>query len=205
MTQLFFEYGAMGSGKTIEILKVAYNYEEQNKEVLLFTPIVADRDGKGIVASRIGLSKEAIAVSNNLDLFEYVEKELDKLGNKLAAVLVDEAQFLSAIQVDQLAKIVDELNIPVMAFGLKQDAFNELFEGSKRLLEVADKLVEMKTICVFCGKKATANMRVIDGKPVYSGQQVYIGGNESYIPTCRYHYYHPDLEKLKDIFIENKK
>jgi thymidine kinase len=199
MAQLFFEYGAMGAGKSIEILKVAYNYEEQGKKVLLFTPIVADRDGKGVVASRIGIHREAIAITPEMDLY----KEIESHGH-LDCVLVDEAQFLKSTQVDQLADVVDDLKIPVMTFGLKQDAFNQMFEGSKRLIEMADKLEEMKTICTFCGKKAITQLRVVDGEPVYEGAQVFIGGNESYIPTCRHHWHHPDLKKIEEMFPSSK-
>ena len=152
MAQLFFEYGAMSSGKSIEILKVAHNYESQGRQVLLMTPITDTRAGIGVVASRIGLSREALAVKPADDLYVLIKS---MAADDLAVVLVDEAQFLTPEQVDQLAYTVDNLHIPVMAFGLKQDAFNNLFAGSKRLIELADKLEEMKTICSFCGKKAT--------------------------------------------------
>ncbi|MFT8324483.1 thymidine kinase [Oenococcus sicerae] len=196
MTQLFFEYGAMGSGKTIEILKVAHNYELQGKKVLLMTPDVDDRAGVGVIASRIGLKRPAVAIHKSDDLFAEVLKNTDDL----AAILIDEAQFLAAKQVDQLAQIVDELNIPVMTFGLRQDAFNHLFPGSKRLFEIADKLEEMKTICTFCGKKAITQLRIVDGQPQYEGDQVFIGGDEAYVPVCRKHWYHPDQKRLAELF-----
>ncbi|KGH55509.1 thymidine kinase [Oenococcus oeni S25] len=201
MTQLFFEYGAMGSGKTIEILKVAHNYESQGKKVLLMTPAVDDRAGIGVISSRIGLKREAIAIHKTDNLFT----EVSRVDGELAAVLIDEAQFLEPFQVDQLADVVDKLNIPVMTFGLRQDAFNHLFPGSKRLFEIADKLEEMKTICTFCGKKAITQLRVVDGKPQYQGSQVFIGGDETYIPVCRKHWKNPDLKKLKEFFPANKK
>ncbi|CAK8054565.1 thymidine kinase [Eupransor demetentiae] len=194
MAQLYFEYGAMGSGKSIEILKVAHNYESQGRRVLVMTPLVDDRYGVGKVTSRIGLSRPAEVINPDDNLYDIIDATRD---GDLAAVLIDEAQFLSTEQVDQLAYVVDQFNIPVMTFGLKQDAFNHLFEGSKRLLEVADKLEEMKTICSFCGKKATTQLRIINGEPQYEGSQVFIGGDEAYIPTCRYHWYHPILEKIK--------
>jgi len=197
MAQLFFEYGAMSSGKSIEILKVAHNYESQGRQVLLMTPMIDTRAGVGVVSSRIGLSREALAVKPEDDLFELIAGM--KSAN-LAVVLVDEAQFLSPSQVDELAYVVDHLHIPVMAFGLKQDAFNHLFEGSQRLIELADKLEEMKTICSFCGKKATTQLRIVDGKPQRAGEQVFIGGDEAYIPTCRRHWYHPDAEKIAAMF-----
>ena len=193
MAQLFFRYGAMNSGKTIEILKVAHNYEEQNKDVLIFTSGIDDRSGIGYVASRIGMKRPAIAIFEHTNVFEYV----NRCQNKVACVLVDEAQFLNKKHVLELTKIVDELNIPVMAFGLKNDFKNELFEGSKYLLLYADKIEEMKTICWFCGKKATMNLRMHEGKPVYTGAQVQIGGNEAYFPVCRKHYFAPELTQSK--------
>ena len=197
MAQLFFEYGAMSSGKSIEILKVAHNYESQGRQVLLMTPITDTRAGIGLVASRIGLSREALAVKPTDDLYSLIK---NMAADDLAVVLVDEAQFLTPEQVDQLAYTVDKLHIPVMAFGLKQDAFNNLFAGSKRLIELADKLEEMKTICSFCGKKATTQLRIVNGKPQRQGAQVFIGGDEAYIPTCRRHWYNPDLEKIATMF-----
>lgn len=193
MAQLFFEYGVMNSGKSIEILKVAHNYESQGRRVLLMTPAIDTRSGVGTVASRIGWEREALAIQATDDLFAVVTQQQD---SDLAAVLVDEAQFLQPEQVDQLARVVDDLKLPVMTFGLKVDAFNRLFPGSKRLIEMADKLEEMKTICTFCGKKAIMQLRIVDGQPQREGAQVFIGGNESYIPTCRHHWYHPDVTKL---------
>lgn len=185
LAQLYFRYGAMNSGKSIEILKVAHNYEEQNKKVLLFTSAVDDRDSVGVISSRIGLKREAIPIEEETDLFEKVYA----LKDHLACVLVDESQFLKKHHVLQLTRIVDDLNIPVMAFGLKNDFRNELFEGSKYLLLLADKIEEMKTICWFCHKKAIMNMRMQDGKPVSTGDQIMVGGNEAYYPVCRKHYY----------------
>ncbi len=192
LAQLFFKYGAMNSGKTIEILKVAHNYEEQNKPVIIMTSGVDDRAGVGTVSSRIGLERPAHPIFQGDDVFEQV-KAINAGAN---CVLIDEAQFLTKAHVFQLAKIVDELNIPVMAFGLKNDFRNELFEGSKYLLLYADKLEEMKTICWFCAKKATMNLRFHDDQPVYEGEQVQIGGNEAYYPVCRRHYYNPPLDML---------
>jgi thymidine kinase len=190
VAQLFFKYGAMNSGKSIDILKVAHNYEEQGKKVVLLTSGVDNRSGRGVIASRIGLSRKVQPVMDDTDIYEYVRQ----LDQKIYCVLIDEAQFLKKRHVLQLIKIVDELHIPVMTFGLKNDFKNELFEGSKYLLIYADKIEEMKTICWFCGKKATMNLRVHDGQPVYEGEQVQIGGNESYYPVCRYHYFHPKLK-----------
>lgn len=190
MAQLFFKYGAMNSGKTIEILKVAHNYEEQNKPVLIFTSAVDNRDEIGYVTSRIGLRREAIPVFDDTDLWQVVKNAEEKPY----CILLDEAQFLTKSHVLQLAKVVDDLDIAVMAFGLKNDFTNELFEGSKYLLLYADKIEELKTICWYCHKKATMNMRILNGKPVYEGEQIQIGGNESYIPVCRKHYFAPVLQ-----------
>lgn len=191
MAQLFFKYGAMNSGKSIDILKVAHNYEEQGKPVVLMTSGVDDRSGRGIIASRIGLERKVKPIIDDTNIYDYV----NKMDRKIYCVLIDEAQFLKKEHVLQLIKIVDELNIPVMAFGLKNDFRNELFEGSKYLLIYADKIEEMKTICWFCPHKATMNLRIHNGKPVYEGEQVQIGGNESYYPVCRKHYFHPQLKQ----------
>ncbi|MEO1771239.1 MULTISPECIES: thymidine kinase [Enterococcus] len=191
MAQLFFKYGAMNSGKTIEILKVAHNYEEQNKPVVLMTSGLDTRDGVGMIASRIGLKRPATPIFTETNVYQYI-KELDY---KPYCILVDESQFLQKHHVLEFAQVVDELGIPVMAFGLKNDFRNELFEGSKYLLLYADKLEELKTICWFCHKKATMNLHFIDGKPVYEGDQVQIGGNEAYYPVCRNHYLHPEIKE----------
>lgn len=190
MAQLFFKYGAMNSGKSIEILKVAHNYEEQGKSVIILTSGVDDRAGVGEIASRIGMHRSAVPIMEDTNIFEYVKRE----NPEASCVLIDEAQFLKRKHIIELTKIVDELNIPVMTFGLKNDFRNQLFEGSKYLLIYADKIEEMKTICWFCTKKAIMNLRLLDGKPVYEGQQVMIGGNESYYPVCRKHYFHPKLK-----------
>ncbi|ANK59884.1 MULTISPECIES: thymidine kinase [Loigolactobacillus] len=192
MAQLFFHYGAMNSGKTIDILKVAHNYEEQNKSVIIMTSGIDDRDDVGVISSRIGLRRNAIPIFAETNLEKVVAQE----DPKAACILIDEAQFLKKHHVLELATIVDDWNIPVMTYGLKNDFQNELFEGSKYLLLYADKIVEIKTICWFCNKKALMNMRVTNGKPVYQGQQIEIGGNEAYYPVCRHHYFHPDLAKI---------
>ena len=199
MSQLFFRYGAMSSGKTIEILKVAHNYEAQGRKIALMTSGLDNRSGVGTVASRIGLHRKAIPITEDMNLFTYIEKmnshDLADGKGKLACVLIDEAQFLKRHHVLECAKIVDEFNIPVMAFGLKNDFQNHLFEGSENLLIFADKIEEMKTICHYCGHKAIMNLRVNNGKSVYEGEQVQIGGDESYYPVCRYHYFHPGIQR----------
>ncbi|MEY8370670.1 thymidine kinase [Aerococcaceae bacterium 50-4] len=201
MAQLFFRYGAMNSGKSFEIIKVAHNYEEQNKHVLVYTSAVDDRAGVGNVSSRVGEERLARAITTETDVYEDLTTYMRDNDQKIYCVLIDEAQFLSKAHIYQLARIVDELDIPVMAFGLKNDFLNNLFEGSKYLLLLADKIEEVKTICWFCAKKAIMNMRVANGKPVYEGEQVQIGGNEAYYPVCRKHYHHPPLKDGK-IYIE---
>lgn len=191
MAQLFFRYGTMNSGKSIEILKVAYNYEEQGKPIVLMTSALDTREGYGWVASRIGLKRKAVPISADTDIFGYIQN----LKEKPFCVLVDEAQFLTKANVFDLARVVDELDVPVMCFGLKNDFRNHLFEGSRELLLLADKIEEIKTICQYCSKKANMVLRVKDGKPVYEGEQVQIGGHEAYISVCRKHYYHPVVEE----------
>lgn len=194
MAQLFFHYGAMNSGKSIEILKVAHNYEEQNKQVILMTSGIDNRTKVGEISSRIGLRRDALPIFDDSNVLEMVKKNNDDA----ACVLIDEAQFLKKHHILELAKVVDDLDIPVMTYGLKNDFMNELFEGSKYLLLYADKLAEMKTICWFCKRKAEMNLRVSNGKPVYEGEQVQIGGNEAYYPVCRRHYFNPLMEATKE-------
>lgn len=194
MAQLFFHYGAMNSGKSIEILKVAHNYEEQDKQVVLMTSGIDTRTGVGKISSRIGLRRDAFPIFDDTDIYAGIKQA----ETNPACVLIDEAQFLKKHHVLELAKVVDELGIPVMTFGLKNDFRNELFEGSKYLLLYADKIVEMKTICWFCKHKALMNLRVHNGKPVYEGEQVQIGGNESYYPVCRRHYFNPLIEEMRN-------
>lgn len=169
----------MNSGKSIEVLRTVHNYEEQGKRVLLFTPAIDDRYGVGVVASRIGVRKEAIVITDELDLYELAERE------KPDCILVDEANFLKENQVKALCAIVDELDIPVIAYGLRADFLGRLFEGSYHLLALADKIEEVKTVCWHCQRKATMNMRCKEGVPVFTGEQIMIGGNESYLPVCR--------------------
>lgn len=179
MAKLYFRYGTMNSGKSIDVLKTAHNYEEQGKKVMLFTPSVDNRYGVGMIASRIGIQHEAVTIDEHLDMVKLVGKERPN------CVLVDEAQFLSKSQVLQLTTIVDELFIPVIAYGLRADFQGALFEGSYHLLALADKIEEVKTICWYCEKKAIMNMRFKNNQAIFEGEQIEIGGNESYLPVCR--------------------
>lgn len=199
MAQLFFHYGTMSSGKTLEILKDAHNYEAQGRKIVLMTSGIDNRSGVGTIASRIGLHRDAVPIQHEMDIFAYIKKinaEEEKSGDgPIACVFIDEAQFLERHHVFECAEIVDELSIPVMTFGLKNDFQNNLFEGTKNLLIMADKINEIKTICHYCGRKATMNLRVNNGKPIYEGEQVQIGGDESYYPVCRFHYFHPSKKR----------
>jgi thymidine kinase len=207
MAQLYFRYSTMGAGKSIEVQKVAFNYEERGQNPLIFTSSLDNRYAdSGVVASRMGLCRRALSVSDEMNIYDVVKEYNDLFG--VDAVIVDESQFLKKHHVEELTDIVDELNIPVMCYGLRADFRNELFEGSYWLLALADKIEEIKTIC-WCGKKALTNARIVDGKVVYTGEQIFIGGNESYIPLCRKHYKQgkvmPYKEKSEDLIIRYEK
>lgn len=187
MAKLYFYYSAMNAGKSTVLLQSAHNYAERNMETLLFTPTLDQRFGKNKISSRIGLEAKAHSFNQTFNFFDSVKMDISK-DPKIKCVFVDEAQFLSKQQVLQLARIVDELNIPVLTYGLRSDFQGEPFEGSQYLLILADNLIEIKTIC-FCGKKATMNARIdATGKRVQQGEQVQIGGNERYIAMCRKHF-----------------
>ena len=192
MVKLYFRYGTMNSGKSMDILKVKHNYEEQGKNVILLTTSVDDRYGVGVVKSRTGLSSEAHVIEElGCSISDFVQTENNL--NRISCVLIDESQFLLEDSIMSLVEVVDQLNIPVICYGLKNDFQNQLFEGSKRLIEMADKVEEIKTICWFCESKAIMNMRMHDGNPVYHGEQIQTGGNESYLPVCRKHYFDPPI------------
>ncbi len=181
MAKLYFYYSAMNAGKSTTLLQSAYNYEERGMKVLLFTPNVDDRSGVGVISSRIGLSRDAIAFAKSDDLFLQVHErnETNKLesDSKIGCVLVDEAQFLSPEQVLQLTLVADRIGIPVLCYGLRTDFQGEPFEGSKYLLAWSDELIEIKTIC-HTGKKATMNARMdVEGNRVWEGEQIEIGTN----------------------------
>lgn len=186
MASLYFTYSAMNAGKSTSLLQVAYNYEERGQHVLLLTPAFDNRAGVGKVHSRLGIEREARAFLHEENLFTLIEAANE--NQRLDCVLLDEAQFLSVEQVWQLTRVADQLNIPVMCYGLRTDAFGQAFAGSAVLLAVADKISEMKTIC-HCGRKATMSLRVDQhGNAVKAGEQIAIGGNERYISCCRKHW-----------------
>ncbi len=179
MAKLYFKYGAMGSSKTANALITKFNYEERGMKVWLIKPSTDNRDGADLIKSRIGLCQKAYVVTPDVDLFA----TFTSLGNS-DVVIADECQFFTPLQIDQLRRIVDELEIPVLCFGLRTDFLTHLFPGSSRLFEVADSITEIKTICT-CGKKAIVNARIDgDGRVVTEGGQILIGGNDSYVAMC---------------------
>ena len=188
MAKLHFYYSAMNAGKSTTLLQSSYNYNERGMDTLLFVPAVENRYGEGKIATRIGLAKEAVRVNEDFDILQYVKQQLQQNPN-IKCILIDEAQFLTKQHVLQLCRICDELNTPVLAYGLRTDFKGEPFEGSLYLLALADVLIEIKTIC-HCGRKAGMNMRIDDaGNKVLEGEQVQIGGNERYVATCRRHFF----------------
>ncbi len=180
MAKLYFKYGAMGSSKTAQALITKFNYEERSMKVWLIKPAIDNRDGERVIRSRIGLQAtcEIIFDGENIyDIFVSNHSDCD-------VIIADECQFFTAEHIDQLRKIVDELNIPVMCFGLRADFMCKLFTGSKRLFELADSISEIKTICS-CGAKATVNARLDENMNVVTeGAQVLLGGNDRYIAMC---------------------
>ena len=181
MAKLYFKYGAMGSSKTAQALITRYNYEENDLRVWLIKPSADSRDGEAVIRSRIGLEGVAQILSPEADVLEIFRTEQQ---GKCDVIIVDECQFLTEEQIDQLRAIVDEHNVPVMCFGLRTDFQCHLFAGSRRLMEVADTIQEIKTICD-CGAKATVNDRIdSEGHIVTQGEQLFLGGNDSYIAMC---------------------
>lgn len=180
MAKLYFKYGAMGSSKTAQALITKYNYEENDMSVWLLKPSTDTRDGAAIIRSRIGLEATAQIATPDTDVYQLFR---DTRASNCHAIIVDECQFLTPEQISQLRQIVDDFNIPVMCFGLRTDFLTRLFPGSQRLMELADCIEEIKTMCD-CGAKATVNARICDGLIVTEGAQVVLGGNDSYIAMC---------------------
>ena len=188
MAKLYFRYGAMGSSKTANAVMVEYNYKERGCRVLMLKPQLENRDGARTVRSRSGLSTEC----------RFVEElpEIDLTG--YACVIVDEAHFLTDAQVRSLVDIVDEKNIPVICYGLRTDFRGDLFEGSRALLQWSDTIEEIKTIC-WCGRKATFNARIQDGRVVKEGEQILLGGNSRYVSLCRRHWKDGNLGSFREL------
>ncbi len=186
MAKVYFYYSAMNAGKSTVLLQSSYNYQERGLRTMLFVPTVDTRAGVGQIKSRIGLNADAMPLPPEEDVFAHVAACHGE--QPVGCVLVDEAQFLTRAQVEQLTDVSDRLNIPVLCYGLRTDFQAQLFPGSAALLALADNLTEIKTIC-HCGRKATMNLRVgPDGKGVREGAQVEIGGNERYVAMCRRHF-----------------
>ena len=186
MAQLYYYYSAMNAGKSTSLLQSAYNYAERGMNAEIFTAALDDRFGQGKVASRIGLESSAHLFTPKTNMQSAIEVLLAK--GKVDCLFIDEAQFLTKQQVQQLIYIVDKLNIPVLAYGLRTDFLAETFEGSRYLLAWADKMIELKTIC-HCGRKATFVVRIDEnGQVVKEGEQVEVGGNDRYESMCRLHF-----------------
>ena len=190
MAKLYFRYGAMGSSKTANAIMVQYNYTERGQKVLMVKPQLDNRDGERTVLSRCGLSAECVFMEElpGIDVRQY------------DCVIVDEAQFLTKDQVQQLVHIVDELNVPVICYGLRADFQGNFFEGSLWLMAWADSIEEVKTIC-WCGRKAICNARVVDGRVVKEGDQILLGGSSQYVSLCRKHFHEGNLGTFENLHL----
>ena len=179
MAKLYFKYGAMGSSKSAQALITQFNYEELGMTVWLIKPSIDTRDGADVIKSRIGLERKATVITPDLDIKEEYSKHI-----RTDVIIADESQFFTPEQIDQLRDIVDEQDVPVLCFGLRTDFLTHFFPGAERLMELADSITEIKTVCS-CGRKATVNARIdAEGRIVTEGSQVMLGGNDSYMAMC---------------------
>jgi thymidine kinase len=186
LAKLYFYYASMNAGKSTTLLQASFNYRERGMHTMLFTAAIDDRYRPGVITSRIGLEADARMFAPDTDMLGAIAAQHGE--TPLACVLVDEAQFLTKRQVFDLARVADEIGVPVLAYGLRTDFQAELFEGSAHLLALADVLVELKAVCA-CGRKATMNLRIdAEGNPVREGAQTEIGGNDRYVALCRRHF-----------------
>lgn len=193
MAKLYFNYSAMNAGKSTALLQASYNYHERGMRTMLMTARIDNRYGDAVISSRIGINSNAFTFSDSDDVLAMVSKEHHQ--NAISCLLVDEAQFLTKDQVWQLSQIADQLDIPVLAYGLRTDFQGELFPGSTALLALADNIREIRTIC-WCGRKATMVIRLDpDGQPITFGEQIVIGGNDLYRSVCRRHWVSRDIGK----------
>lgn len=183
MAELYFRYSTMGAGKSLDLLKTAHNYEEKNKKIFLLTSDLDNRFGKKKITSRIGISREATTFTSETNLFDLINDNCENCS----CVLIDESQFLSKNQVWQLTDVVDYLNCTVICYGLRSDYMGEPFEGSTYLMTLADKIEELSSVCEY-GDKASMNMRLFNGEPIFVGEKIQIGGNDTYQPVCRKHF-----------------
>lgn len=187
MAKLYFNYSAMNAGKSTALLQAAFNYSERGMRALLFTAAVDDRAGKGIIASRIGLKSPAALYDSAVDLYAEIAREHAR--GEVACVFIDEAHMMEPAHIRQVARVVDDLRIPVLCYGLRTNFRGELFEATAALMALADEINELKTICE-CGAKATMNLRIDrNGRAVREGASIEIGGNDRYVPLCRRHFY----------------
>jgi thymidine kinase len=183
--KLYFRYGTMGSAKTALLLTTAYNFEERHMRYLCMKPSIDTRETKNVIRSRIGIERECLWIYADTDLYRLAQEQFSKIGAIIDWFLVDEAQFLTAEQVDQLARVVDDYGCNVICYGLRTDFKTHLFEGSRRLFEIADTIDEIKSTCT-CGRKTIVNARIgANGKFLEEGAQVEIGGDDKYIAICR--------------------
>lgn len=202
VSKLYFRYGAMDSSKSANLIMVAYNYEKQGKRAVVLKPALDSRSDGGFVESRIGVRAPCLDIPPQGSILALLEPV--RQAAPLDCILVDECQFLSAAQVEELVQVVDQWDIPVICYGLKNSYVKgELFEGSRALLYYAESIEEIKTVCSFCNKKAIMNLRIVDGKPVYNGNKVQMGdtardSQEYYIPVCRKHYLAPPLGQKEE-------
>ncbi len=193
--KLYFRYGTMGSAKTALLLTMAYNFEERNMRYLCMKPVIDTRDSKNVIRSRIGIERECRWIYPNTDLYEFAKEYFKSINAVVDWFLVDEAQFLTAVQVDQLSRIVDDFGSNVICFGLRTDFKTNLFEGSRRLFEIADTIDEIKSTCT-CGHKTIVNARIdTNGDIITEGEQVEIGGDERYMAVCRKCWRNKRIEK----------
>lgn len=187
MASLHFYYSTMNAGKSTDLLQSNYNYIERGMKTYVLKPAIDTREGKAVVRSRIGLEAECEMFTPEVNLYSLIEQRI-KVEGKIHCVLIDEAQFMTREHIEQLSQVVDKLETPVVVYGLRSDFQGNLFPGSAALFALADKLYEVKTIC-WCGSKASMVLRTDEsGKVIREGDQVYIGGNDSYISVCRKHH-----------------
>ena len=186
MAKLHFFYSTMNAGKSTSLLQSNHNYKENGLDTMIFLPNETSELSKGQIVSRIGLKAKAIIANKDFNFLDFIK---DNKSENLSCILIDEAQFLTKEQVRQLGQVADRLNYPVMCYGIRTDFRGELFEGSSELLALADNLIELKTICSLCSRKATMVVRKDDsGNVVTEGSKVVVGGNDIYMPVCRKHY-----------------
>jgi len=193
LAKLYFSYSAMNAGKSTLLLQASYNYQERGMETLLLISAIENRTKQGEISSRIGLNHSADIFTSDEDIYEFIRSRIE--GKKIACIFIDEAQWMSGEQIWQLAKVVDDLGVPVMCYGLRTDFQGKTFPGSAGLLAIADEIREIRTIC-WCGSKATMVVRLDgEGRPLDEGEQIFVGGNDSYVSLCRKHWSRRDLGK----------